>query len=79
MYSAWAYDAVQVLALGMKNSNSTKPDDIKKAIHAIKGYKGIEGTYTYDKNGDGLHGYNILKNDGGKIVFMKHIDFTPAE
>ncbi|SHH75612.1 ABC transporter substrate-binding protein [Pollutimonas bauzanensis] len=79
LYSAWAYDAVQVLALGIKNSSSTKPDDIKKAIHAIKGYKGIEGTYTYDKNGDGLHGYNILKNDGGKIVFMKHIDFTPAE
>ncbi|MGP1615656.1 MAG: ABC transporter substrate-binding protein, partial [Pollutimonas bauzanensis] len=52
LYSAWAYDAVQVLALGIKNSSSTKPDDIKKAIHAIKGYKGIEGTYTYDKNGD---------------------------
>lgn len=77
MYSAWAYDAVQVLALAIKNANSTKPDDIRKAIHEIKGYKGVEGTYNYDKNGDGLHGYNIVKNDNGKIVYDKHIDFTP--
>lgn len=75
-YSAWAYDSVKLLALAIKNANSSKPDDISKALHAIKGYKGVEGTYTFDANGDGLHGYNIVKNDGGKIVFVKHIDFN---
>jgi branched-chain amino acid transport system substrate-binding protein len=75
LYSAWSYDAVQVLALAIKKANSTKPDDIRKAMHEIKGYKGVEGTYTFDKNGDGLHGYNIVKNENGKIVFVKHIDF----
>jgi len=75
-YSAWAYDSVKLLALAIKNANSTKPDDIAKALHAIKGYKGVEGTYTFDGNGDGLHGYNIVKNDNGKIVFVKHIDFA---
>ncbi|HEV7617545.1 MAG TPA: ABC transporter substrate-binding protein [Burkholderiaceae bacterium] len=79
LYSAWAYDAVQLLAMGIKNANSTKPDDIKKAIHNIKGYKGVEGTYTFDKNGDGLHGYNIVKNEKGKLVFVKHLDFTPQQ
>ena len=79
LYSSWAYDSVNVLALAMKNANSTKPQDIKAAIHKIKGYKGVEGTYNFDKNGDGLHGYNIVKNDNGKIVFVKHIDFTPKE
>ena len=79
LYSAWAYDAVKVLALAIKNANSTKPDDIQKAIHGIKGYKGIEGTYTFDKNGDGLHGYNIVKNENGNIVFVKHIDFVPKD
>jgi branched-chain amino acid transport system substrate-binding protein len=74
-YSSWAYDAVNVIALAIKNANSTKPDDIAKALHAINGYKGTEGTYTFDKNGDGLHGYNIVKNDNGKTVFVKHIDF----
>jgi branched-chain amino acid transport system substrate-binding protein len=79
LYSAWSYDAVNLLALAMKNANSTKPEEIKKALHGIKGYKGVEGTYTFDKNGDGLHGYNIVKNEGGKIKFVKHIDFTPKE
>ena len=41
--------------------------------------KGVEGVYTFDKNGDGLHGYNIVKNEGGKIVFVKHIDFVPKD
>ncbi|CAB3748882.1 ABC transporter substrate-binding protein [Paraburkholderia humisilvae] len=75
-YSAWAYDSMNLLALAIKNANSTKPDDIAKALRAIKGYRGVEGTYTFDANGDGLHGYNIVKNDNGKIVFVKHIDFT---
>jgi branched-chain amino acid transport system substrate-binding protein len=79
LYSAWSYDSVKLLALAVKNANSTKPADIQKALHAIKGYKGIEGTYTFDKNGDGLHGYNIVKNENGKIVYIKHIDFAPTE
>ena len=79
LYSAWSYDAVNLLALAIKNANSTKPDEIKKALHAIKGYKGVEGTYTFDKNGDGLHGYNIVKNEDGKIKFVKHIDFAPKD
>jgi len=79
LFSSWAYDAVKLLATAIKAANSTKPDDIRKALHAIKGYKGAEGTYNFDKNGDGLHGYNIVNNDKGKIVFVKHVDFTPAQ
>ena len=79
LYSSWSYDAVNLLALAIKNANSTKPADIQKALHGIKGYKGVEGIYNFDKNGDGLHGYNIIKNEDGKIKFVKHIDFTPKE
>jgi branched-chain amino acid transport system substrate-binding protein len=77
VYSSWAYDAVKLYALAINTANSTKPEDIKKALHAIKGYKGVEGTYTFDANGDGLHGYNIIKNENGKIVYVSHIDFDP--
>ena len=76
LYSAWAYDAVKLYAMAINNAKNTKPDDIKAALHAIQGYKGVEGTYNFDKNGDGLHGYNIVKNENGKIVFDKHIDFA---
>jgi hypothetical protein len=27
------------------------------------------------KIGDGLHSYNVVKNEGGQIVFVKRVDF----
>jgi branched-chain amino acid transport system substrate-binding protein len=78
-YSSWAYDAVHILALAMNRAKSTKPDAVRKEILAIRGFRGAEGTYNFDKNGDGLHGYNIVKNEKGSIVFIKHTAFTPKE
>jgi len=75
VYSSWAYDAMHVLANAINAAKSTAPDAIRKAILSTCGYKGVEGTYCFDENGDGLRGYNVVKNDDGKIVFMKHIDF----
>ena len=73
---AWTYDAVHVLALAIDNAKSLEPQKIREAILSVKGYPGVEGTYNFDQNGDGLHSYNIVKNDSGKIVFIKHIDFS---
>jgi branched-chain amino acid transport system substrate-binding protein len=76
VYSGWAYDAINVLAQAITNAKSTNPDEIKKAILALKNFKGVEGNYNFDENGDGLSGYNIVKNENGKIVFNKHIEFA---
>jgi branched-chain amino acid transport system substrate-binding protein len=72
---AWPYDAVHVLALAINNAKSLEPQKIREAILSVKDYPSVEGTYNFDQNGDGLHGYNLVKNDNGKIVFIKHIDF----
>ena len=77
-FASWAYDSLHILALAMNNAGSSDPEAIRKAILAIKGYKGLEGTYQFDSRGDGLHGYNVVKNDAGKIVFIKRVDF-PVE
>lgn len=77
-FSTWAYDALHILALAMNNAKSAEPEAVRKAILAIKGYKGLEGTYDFDARGDGLHGYNVVKNEGGKLVFIKRVDF-PVE
>ncbi len=74
-FSSWAYDALHILALAMNNAHSTEPEAVRKAILAIKGYKGLEGTYEFDARGDGVHGYNVVKNESGKIVFIKRVDF----
>lgn len=78
-YSAWTYDAIHIIGLAIKNANSTKPAAIRKSIFAIQAYKGVEGIYSYDRHGDGLHGFNIVKNEQGKIMFIKHITFQPDE
>jgi branched-chain amino acid transport system substrate-binding protein len=78
-YGAWAYDAIYILSKAIGQAKSTAPEAIRKEILAIRGLKGAEGTYNFDKNGDGLHGYNIVKNEKGKIVFVKHISINPEQ
>jgi len=75
VFSAWPYDAVAVLAKAINNAGSLEPEKIRAAILAIRDFEGAEGTYNFDRNGDGLHGYNIVHNDNGTIVFERRIDF----
>ena len=73
--SAWAYDGMKILCGAIEKAGSTDPAAIRAAILTVKGYPGAEGEYNFDANGDGLHGYNIVRNEAGKIVFDKHIEF----
>ncbi len=65
-----------MLAAAINQAGSTDPDNIRDALLAPRQFPGTEGEYNFDKNGDGLHGYNIVKNDKGNIVFDKHIEFN---
>jgi branched-chain amino acid transport system substrate-binding protein len=74
--SSWPYDAVTVLAAAINKAGSTDAVKVREAILATKKFPGAEGEYNFDQNGDGLHGYNIVKNEKGSIVFDKHIEFN---
>jgi branched-chain amino acid transport system substrate-binding protein len=74
--SSWTYDAIGVLCAAINKAGSSDPDKVRAAILATKGYKGAEGEYNFDEFGDGLHGYNIVRNEKDVIVFDKHIEFT---
>ncbi|MDB5603304.1 MAG: hypothetical protein JWP25_204 [Bradyrhizobium sp.] len=74
--SSWPYDAVNVLSAAINKAGSTDATKVREAILAVKKFPGAEGEYNFDQNGDGLHGYNIVKNDKGNITFDKHIEFT---
>ena len=74
-FASWPYDAVHVLAQAITKAGSTEPQKIRDALLGVKGYRGVEGTYNFDQNGDGLHGYNIVKNDNGNILVEKRIEF----
>ena len=76
-FASWAYDALHILAIAIQKANSTDAEAVRKSILGINGYKGVEGTYVFDQNGDGLHGYSVVKNEGGKIAFIKRVEFPP--
>ncbi len=75
-YSSWTYDAIGVLCASIDKAASTDPGEIRAAILSTKGHKGAEGEYNFDEFGDGLHGYNVVRNEKGTVVFDKHIEFT---
>src|SRR5258708_4250107 len=72
--SAWPYDAVTILSAAINKAGSTDPGKIREALLATKKTAGAEGEYNFDPNGDGLHGYNVVSNKKGTIVYDKHID-----
>lgn len=74
-FAAWPYDAATILAHAIGAGGSTEPSAIRSAILAIHGFKGAEGEYAFDARGDGLHGYNIVRNDNGRIAFVRRFDF----
>ncbi|MCK1389604.1 ABC transporter substrate-binding protein [Bradyrhizobium sp. 1] len=74
--SSWTFDAINVMAQAINKAGTTEPAKIREAILAIKKFPGAEGEYNFDQNGDGLHGYNIVKNEKGNITFDKHIEFN---
>ena len=67
---------MQILALAM---NTAKQHGAEQGARRDPRHQGLQGhrgrIYNYDQNGDGLRGYNVVKNDDGKIVYDKHIEF----
>src|SRR3954464_11465332 len=72
--SSWTYDAITILCMAINKAGKTDPQAIREAILAIRKHQGAEGEYNFDANGDGLHGYNIVRNEKGTIVFDRHVE-----
>ncbi len=68
------FDAVTVLARSINKAGSTSPQAVRAAILAIKDFKGAQGDYRFTANGDGVHSYNLVKNENGTVVFLKLIE-----
>ena len=77
MNPAWVYDAMHLLARAIQDAGSTGPERVRSAFLAVWGHMGVEGGYGFDANGDGLHGYNVVRNDRGELVFVRRVN-VPA-
>ncbi len=65
-----------LLARAIGAAGSAEPEAVRGAILATRGHGGAEGEFNFDAKGDGLHGYNIVRNDGGRIAFVRRFEFA---
>ena len=75
LFSAVGYASVYLIKHAIETAKSSDAEAMRKALLATRGLKGIEGTYDFEPNGDAVHGYNVVKNEKGKITFIQRIDF----
>lgn len=71
-FAATGYDAIYLIAEAIRKGGP-KPDAIRKALSALK-YQGVEGTFKFDKVGEGLHSMAY-----GKVVKGVPTFFDPSK
>jgi branched-chain amino acid transport system substrate-binding protein len=75
LFAGWVYDAIMVLK-DVIAKNGTDPNAIRQGLLQVQNRPGVEGTYSFDQNGDGLHGYTVVKIDNQKVHTIKYVDFS---
>ena len=68
------YDAANLLFDAIRKANSDDPAKIKDALATIKGYKGVTGRFTIDRNGDPIKSAVIIRIENGKQKFVKVVN-----
>jgi branched-chain amino acid transport system substrate-binding protein len=69
--SALGYDVVRLLAEGARRSGTLRPDSMAAALHALRGWRGVTGTFAFDSAGN-LVGRPIAKMvvRGGEFAYL---------
>lgn len=70
------YDAMMVLFDAMKRAKSLEGKDLRDAIAATKGFKGVSGVITIDKNRNAQKPIVMVQMRGGQPRFAALIDTT---
>ena len=69
-----AYDAANLLFDAVRKANSDDPAKIKDALATIKGFRGVTGRFTIDRNGDPIKSAVIIRIQNGKQKFVKVVN-----
>jgi branched-chain amino acid transport system substrate-binding protein len=73
-FAALGYDSLGIIADAIKRAKSTKPSDIRDALVATKGYQGITGTITFDKNRNPTKSAVVLEATPSGYVFHSRVN-----
>lgn len=69
--SALGYDVIRLLADAMRRAGTVLPDSVARALHSLRGWKGVTGSFTFDSAGN-LVGRSIAKMvvHDGEFVYL---------
>jgi branched-chain amino acid transport system substrate-binding protein len=71
--AALGYDAMMVLADGMKRAKSMSNQDVRDAIAVTKEYPGVTGDITMDAQRNPVKSAVVLKVEGGQFKYQATI------
>ncbi len=71
--SGWVYDAVYMLADVYKKQKGTDPKATIAALHGLKHWQGVLGTFSCDAEGNMIHSVSIGQNVAGKLHLVKTV------
>ncbi len=71
--SVWTYDSLKILVNAIKTAGKDRAK-IREAILATQGYKGVQGTYSFTPNGDGLSEVSIVQIENGRPKLLKIVN-----
>ncbi len=69
-----AYDAAKLLFEAIRKANGDDPAKVRDALASIKGFQGVTGRYTMDKNGDPIKSAVIIRMENGKQKFLEVVN-----
>lgn len=68
--SALGYDCVQLLAHAMTEAHSAVPEDVARALHALKDWHGVTGAFSFDPEGDAAKPVLFSVVRGGRFEYL---------
>ncbi len=69
-----AYDGTNLLLEAIRKAGSDDPRKIRDALASLKGFNGVTGKATLDRNGDSIKSAAIVKIEGGRQKFVKMVN-----
>jgi branched-chain amino acid transport system substrate-binding protein len=69
VHGANTYDGTNMLLMAMENAKPLTPDNVATEMHKICNYVGLQGTFCYDKNGEGINTTFLGVIKGGQLTY----------
>jgi branched-chain amino acid transport system substrate-binding protein len=69
VHGANTYDGTNMLLQAMDNAHPLTPENVALEMHKICNYQGLQGTFCYDQNGEGINTTVLGVIKGGQLTY----------